>query len=75
MRAARRAGGRAGDLDEEHPDLEPDPNKKDDNLCALGSISGRNVVIVCLYRPDRQQPRGCGAWLGPIAVVYPLHLC
>jgi nucleoside phosphorylase len=33
-------------LDEEHNDLERDPN--DENLYALGSIGGHNVVIVCL---------------------------
>jgi nucleoside phosphorylase len=35
-------------LDEEHPDLERDPANNDDNLYALGSINGHNVVIVCL---------------------------
>jgi nucleoside phosphorylase len=35
-------------LDEEHCDLERDPANKDDNLYALGSIGGHNVVIVCL---------------------------
>ena len=35
-------------LDEEHCDLERDPANKDDNLYALGSINGHNVVIVCL---------------------------
>lgn len=35
-------------LDEEHCDLERDPANKDDNLYALGSISGHNVVVVCL---------------------------
>ena len=33
-------------LDEEHEDLEQDEN--DENLYSLGSISGHNVVIVCL---------------------------
>lgn len=33
-------------LDEEHPDLDLADN--DENLYALGSISGHNVVIVCL---------------------------
>jgi nucleoside phosphorylase len=35
-------------LDEEHHDLECDPANNDDNLYALGSVSGHNVVIVCL---------------------------
>ncbi|KAL1597680.1 hypothetical protein SLS59_007378 [Nothophoma quercina] len=35
-------------LDEEHPDLERDPADNDENLYALGSISGHNVAIVCL---------------------------
>ena len=35
-------------LDEEHPDLEHDPADNDENLYALGSIGGHNVVIVCL---------------------------
>jgi nucleoside phosphorylase len=39
-------------LDEEHADLERNINDNDDNLYALGSIAGHNVVIVCL-------PAGC----------------
>jgi nucleoside phosphorylase len=35
-------------LDEEHPDLEHDATDNDENLYALGSIGGHNVVIVCL---------------------------
>jgi nucleoside phosphorylase len=35
-------------LDEEHLDLERDPADNDENLYALGSIAGHNVVIVCL---------------------------
>lgn len=35
-------------LDEEHADLERDPNDNDDNLYALGSTGGHNVAIVCL---------------------------
>ncbi|KAJ6211375.1 hypothetical protein PSV09DRAFT_2237532 [Bipolaris maydis] len=35
-------------LDEEHPDLKPDASDNDENLYALGSIGGHNVVIVCL---------------------------
>jgi nucleoside phosphorylase len=35
-------------LDEEHPDFERDPDDNDENLYALGSIGGHNVVIVCL---------------------------
>jgi nucleoside phosphorylase len=35
-------------LDEEHCDLDRDPADNDDNLYALGSINGHNVVIVCL---------------------------
>ena len=35
-------------LDEEHDDLERDADDYDDNLYALGSIAGHNVVIVCL---------------------------
>jgi nucleoside phosphorylase len=35
-------------LDEEHRDLERDPTDNDENLYALGSIGGHNVVIVCL---------------------------
>jgi nucleoside phosphorylase len=35
-------------LDEEHHDLERDPADNDENLYALGSIGGHNVVIVCL---------------------------
>jgi nucleoside phosphorylase len=35
-------------LDEEHHDLESDPTDNDENLYALGSISGHNVAIVCL---------------------------
>jgi nucleoside phosphorylase len=35
-------------LDEEHPDLERDPADNDENLYALGSISGHSVAIVCL---------------------------
>jgi nucleoside phosphorylase len=35
-------------LDEEHHDLERDPADNDENLYAFGSISGHNVVIVCL---------------------------
>jgi nucleoside phosphorylase len=35
-------------LDEEHPDLERDLADNDENLYALGSISGHNVAIVCL---------------------------
>jgi nucleoside phosphorylase len=35
-------------LDEEHHDLERDPTDNDENLYALGSISGHNVAIVCL---------------------------
>jgi nucleoside phosphorylase len=35
-------------LDEEHHDLKRDPADNDDNLYAPGSISGHNVVIVCL---------------------------
>jgi nucleoside phosphorylase len=35
-------------LDEEHHDLERDPASSDDNLYALGSINGHNIVIVCL---------------------------
>ncbi|KAJ8115099.1 hypothetical protein OPT61_g3184 [Boeremia exigua] len=36
-------------LDEEHPDLEYDPTaNNDENLYALGSIGGHNVVIACL---------------------------
>jgi nucleoside phosphorylase len=35
-------------LDEEHPDLERDASDNDENLYALGSIGGHNVVIVCL---------------------------
>ncbi|KAF2994669.1 hypothetical protein E8E13_001284 [Curvularia kusanoi] len=35
-------------LDEEHPNLERDPDDNDENLYALGSICGHNVVIVCL---------------------------
>lgn len=35
-------------LDEEHPDLAHDPADNDENLYALGSIGGHNVVIVCL---------------------------
>jgi nucleoside phosphorylase len=35
-------------LDEEHQDLERDPANNDENLYALGSINGHNVVIVCL---------------------------
>jgi hypothetical protein len=36
-------------LDEEHPDLERDPANNDENLYSLSSISGLNVVIVCLH--------------------------
>jgi nucleoside phosphorylase len=35
-------------LDEEHDDLERDLDDNDENLYALGSIGGHNVVIVCL---------------------------
>ncbi|KAH6639179.1 kinesin light chain, partial [Boeremia exigua] len=35
-------------FDEEHPDLQHDATDNDENLYALGSISGHNVVIVCL---------------------------
>jgi nucleoside phosphorylase len=35
-------------LDEEHCDLEHDAADNDENLYALGSISGHNVAIVCL---------------------------
>ncbi|KAF2024462.1 purine and uridine phosphorylase [Setomelanomma holmii] len=35
-------------LDEEHPDLKRDLVDNDENLYALGSIGGHNVVIVCL---------------------------
>jgi nucleoside phosphorylase len=35
-------------LDEEHRDLERDLADNDENLYALGSISGHNVAIVCL---------------------------
>src|SRR5690349_1046741 len=35
-------------LDEEHDDLERDADDYDDNIYALGSIAGHNVVIVCL---------------------------
>jgi nucleoside phosphorylase len=35
-------------LDEEYLDLERDPADNDENLYALGSIAGHNVVIVCL---------------------------
>jgi nucleoside phosphorylase len=35
-------------LDEEHLDLERDLDDNDENLYALGSIGGHNVVIVCL---------------------------
>ena len=35
-------------LDEEHDDLERDADDYDENLYALGSIAGHNVVIVCL---------------------------
>jgi nucleoside phosphorylase len=35
-------------LDEEHHDLERDPADNDDNVYALGSISGHNVAIACL---------------------------
>jgi hypothetical protein len=35
-------------LDEEHHDLGRDPVINDENLCALGSIDGHNVAIVCL---------------------------
>ncbi|XP_014561660.1 hypothetical protein COCVIDRAFT_22261 [Bipolaris victoriae FI3] len=35
-------------LDEEHPDLKPDASNNDENLYALGSIGGHNVVIACL---------------------------
>lgn len=35
-------------LDEEHPDLAHDAIDNDENLYALGSIGGHNVVIVCL---------------------------
>jgi nucleoside phosphorylase len=35
-------------LDEEHDDLKRDPADNDENLYALGSISGHNVAIVCL---------------------------
>jgi nucleoside phosphorylase len=35
-------------LDEEHLDLERDLTDHDENLYALGSICGHNVVIVCL---------------------------
>jgi nucleoside phosphorylase len=35
-------------LDEEHPDLEHNPADNDENLYALGSIGGHNIVIVCL---------------------------
>jgi nucleoside phosphorylase len=35
-------------LDEEHEDLERDLGDNDENLYALGSIGGHNVVIVCL---------------------------
>ncbi|KAF5846987.1 hypothetical protein GGP41_003240 [Bipolaris sorokiniana] len=35
-------------LDEEHPDLKPDVSDNDENLYALGSIGGHNVVIACL---------------------------
>ncbi|KAF1833407.1 purine and uridine phosphorylase [Decorospora gaudefroyi] len=35
-------------LDEEHPDLERDAADNDENLYALGAVSGHNVAIVCL---------------------------
>lgn len=35
-------------LDEEHQDLDRDPANNDENLYALGSIKGHDVVIVCL---------------------------
>jgi nucleoside phosphorylase len=35
-------------LDEEHHDVERDPADNDENLYALGSIGGNNVMIVCL---------------------------
>ncbi|RAR09054.1 kinesin light chain 2 [Stemphylium lycopersici] len=35
-------------LDEEHADLEHDAADNDENLYALGAISGHNVAIVCL---------------------------
>jgi nucleoside phosphorylase len=35
-------------LNEEHYNLERDPANNDENLYALGSISGHNVAIVCL---------------------------
>lgn len=35
-------------LDEEHPDLERDPDDNDGNLYALGSIGGHKLAIVCL---------------------------
>ncbi|EUC41984.1 hypothetical protein COCMIDRAFT_29341 [Bipolaris oryzae ATCC 44560] len=35
-------------LDEEHLDLKHDASDNDENLYALGSIGGHNVVIVCL---------------------------
>jgi nucleoside phosphorylase len=35
-------------LDEEHPDLGRDLADNDENLYALGSVSGHNVAIVCL---------------------------
>jgi hypothetical protein len=46
-------------LDEEHRDLERDPADNDENLYALGSISGHNVAICMSARgPDWQQPGG-----------------
>ena len=35
-------------LDEEHPDLDRELAGNDDNVYALGSLCGHNVVIVCL---------------------------
>jgi hypothetical protein len=48
-------------LDREHLDLKRDAADNDENLYALGSISGHNVAIVCL-------PAG---WIGnnPAAAV------
>ena len=35
-------------LDEEHADLQHEPDDNDENTYALGSIGGHNVAIVCL---------------------------
>jgi len=35
-------------LDEEHADLEHNPDDNDENLYVLGSIGGHNIAIVCL---------------------------